>query len=64
MRRRHAFIVRDIPHAQRGVLAEARVDVMRARKNSQKARIRGRLVGDALHQHAHLAADALERDGR
>jgi len=57
---RHAFLASDVMHAELGVMDQARLDVVRARKDSEQARIGCHLVIGILDQHSHFAADALQ----
>jgi len=57
---RHALLASDMMHGQLGVLDQARLDVVGARKDPEQARIGGRLVIGILDQHAHFATDALQ----
>ena len=50
----------DIMHGQVGVLGQARLDVVSARKDSAQAGIGGRLIIGVLDQHSHFATNALQ----
>ena len=57
---RHLFFLGDVMHPQRGVLDLPCLDVVRAGKDSEQARIGRSLFIGILDQHAHFAPGALQ----